>query len=171
MRFVLGGDPDEARLHALVRLFVMARVLRAEPLLGVRRGPELVAVAIASFPGESPPPAEFLSLRSDLWRRLGADAERRYGAFGAATATFPFDFAHVHLNMLGVRPSDRGRGLARRLTDEVQRISRARPGSEGVTLTTEDPANVPLYRKLGFEVVGQVRVAPELESWGFVRRN
>jgi hypothetical protein len=57
------------------------------------------------------------------------------------------------------------------LIEAVIDISRERPGSEGVTLTTEDPANVPLYRHLGFQVTGHSRVAPELESWGLVRPN
>ena len=39
----------------------------------------------------------------------------------------------------------------------------------GVTLTTEDQANVSLYEQLGYEVVGQVVVAPELRTRGFFR--
>ena len=39
----------------------------------------------------------------------------------------------------------------------------------GVTLTTEDQANVSLYEHLGYEVVGQETVAPELRTWGFFR--
>jgi GNAT superfamily N-acetyltransferase len=170
MRFVLGDD-DEERLRMLVRLFVMARVLRGEPRLGVRRGGGLSAVAIASFPDGSPAPPAFDALRADVWRRLGADARARYDAYVAAASTFPFGFPHVHLNMVGVRPAERRGGLARRLIDEVQRIARARSGSEGVTLTTEDPANVPFYERLGFALVGHAQVGPGIESWGFVRRS
>jgi GNAT superfamily N-acetyltransferase len=170
MRFVLGDD-DPERLRTLVRLFVMARVLRDEPLLGVRDRGVLVAAATTSFPSEQPHPPAFLELRAELWRVLGKDAESRYDAYGEATRAFPFDCPHVHLNMVGVRPEERGRGLARRLIDEVQAISRGRAGSQGVTLTTEDPENVPFYERLGFVVVGRVRVAPELESWGFLRRD
>jgi ribosomal protein S18 acetylase RimI-like enzyme len=170
MRFVLGDD-DPERLRTLVRLFVMARVLRDEPLLGVRDGSVLVAAATTSFPSEQPHPPAFLELRAELWRALGAEAEARYDAYGAATRAFPFDFPHVHLNMVGVRPGERRRGLARRLIDEVQAISRSRPGSQGVTLTTEDPANVPFYERLGFALVGRARVSPTLESWGFLRRD
>jgi hypothetical protein len=36
----------------------------------------------------------------------------------------------------------------------------------GVTLTTGDQANVSLYEHLGYEVVGQATVAPELRTWG-----
>lgn len=170
MTFVLGDD-DEGRLATLVRLFVMARVLRGEPLLGVRRGTQLAAAAIASYPDGPPAPESFQALRAEVWKELGADAERRYGMYTAASATFAWDFPHVHLNMVGVLPGERGRGLARRLIDEVQGIARGRAGAEGVTLTTEDPANVALYEKLGFTVTGQVRVAPELETWGLLRRS
>jgi ribosomal protein S18 acetylase RimI-like enzyme len=169
MRFVLGDD-DAERLRRLVLLFVMARVLRDEPLLGIRDEGVLVAAATTSFPSDAPHPRAFLELRAELWQALGPEAEARYDAYGAATRTFPFDFPHVHLNMVGVRPGARGRGLARRLIDEVQAIARARPGSQGVTLTTEDPTNVAFYEKLGFGVVGRVRVSPTLESWGFLRR-
>jgi ribosomal protein S18 acetylase RimI-like enzyme len=169
MRFVL-GDADEQRLRMLVRLFVMGRVLRGEPLLGVRRAGELVAAAIASFPDGSPAPPAFLELRAESWERLGASAQRRYDAYVAGAAGFPFAFPHVHLNMVGVRPGQRRGGHARLLIDEVRRIARERPCAEGVTLTTEDPANVPFYQKLGFDLVGRARISMDLTTWGFVRR-
>lgn len=168
MRFVL-GDEDGERLARLIGMFVLARVYRGEPLLGVNIESRIAAVAIASHPGGGPSPEAFRALRAEVWRELGAAAEARYDAYGEGLASFPFDFPHVHLNMVGVLPSFRGRGLARLLIDEVQRISMARPESRGVTLTTEDPANVPFYEKLGFEVVGRAHLAPDLESWGFFR--
>jgi ribosomal protein S18 acetylase RimI-like enzyme len=144
-------------------------VLRNEPLLGVRVGSEVVGAALASFPDGSPAPREFLALREEVWRTLGADAEARYQAFGEATRTFSVNVPHVHLNMVGVRRAFRRQGLASLLVDEAQRVSRERPGSRGVTLTTEDPSNVPFYRHLGFELIGHARVSEELESWGFYR--
>ena len=170
MSFVLDQD-DPPRLQALVHMFVMARVLRDEPILGAFVGPELAAVAIASYPGGDPAPEEFQGPRADVWRQLGTQAEGRYEAYGEATRAFKVDVPHVHLNMVGVRPEFRGLGLGRRLIDEVQRISRTRPGSQGVALVTENPANVPLYRHLGFESLGHVRVSPRLETWGFFRSN
>jgi hypothetical protein len=40
-----------------------------------------------------------------------------------------------------------------------------------VTLSTEDPANVPLYQHFGYQVTGHTRVAPALEAWVFFRPN
>ncbi len=53
--------------------------------------------------------------------------------------------------------------------DHVHLMSRQDASSEGVTLTTEDPANVPLYEHFGYRVVGHARLSPELDTWGFFR--
>ncbi len=170
MRYVLGSN-SAMQLERLVRLFVMARVLRGEPMLGVRDGSELVAAGIVSFPGAEPAPPAFLALRADTWRRLGLDAERRYTSYGEATGPFPFPAGSVHLNMIGVRNDHQRKGLGRLIIDAVHGISRARPGSVGVSLTTEHSANVAYYSGLGFELVGHARIGPGLESWGFFRRD
>jgi Rho-binding antiterminator len=169
MRDVLGPGGEQHH-ERLVRMFVMARVYRGEPMLGLRDGTNLVGAAIASFPG-SPAPPEFTALRAATWRVLGADAEARYTAYTEATKAFAFPADAVHLNMIGARRDTQRRGLGRSLLDAVQAISRARPGSPGVELTTETPANVAYYESRGFQLVGHTRVSPTLESWGFFRPN
>jgi GNAT superfamily N-acetyltransferase len=71
--------------------------------------------------------------------------------------------------MIGVRGRAQGEGLGRLLIEHVHSLSHEDSESEGVTLTTEDSANVSLYEHLGYEVVGKVVVAPELTTWGFFR--
>jgi hypothetical protein len=39
-----------------------------------------------------------------------------------------------------------------------------------VSLTTENPRNVELYRHFGYEVVGQGPVGPGLQTWGMFLR-
>lgn len=169
MRHVLGdriGDADA--LRRLIGLFVSARVLRGEPLLGVRDGDRLVAAAIVSDPA-TPPPPDFLALRGEVWRELGAAAEARYAEYGAATRGFDPGTPHLHLNMIGVVRGAQRRGHARRLVDAVVALAEARPGCTGVSLTTEDPRNVPFYERLGFAVVGRGTVPGGFETWGFWR--
>jgi hypothetical protein len=36
-------------------------------------------------------------------------------------------------------------------------------------LTTEDPANVPLYESFGYEITGHARVSADVETWAFYR--
>jgi GNAT superfamily N-acetyltransferase len=173
MLFVLGGRSAdyERRLRRLIELFVMARALRGEPLIGAARAEEVQGAVTVSFPGVRESPPAFGVLREGVWADLGADARARYDACGVAWGPLDVDVPHIHVNMLGVRRAHRGTGLARRLLDAVQELSRATPGMEGVTLTTEDAGNLTFYRHVGYEVVGHARISSELESWGLFRRN
>lgn len=173
MRYVIGpvgGDYDR-HLRTLTNFFVMARVWREEPILGIFDGEELVAAATLTLPGKRQPPAALAQLREAVWRELGEAARLRYEAFGQATRKFDMNPPHYHLNMIGVRRSHAGRGLARLLIDAVHGISQSDPASHGVTLTTEEPSNVSLYQHFGYEIVGHARIDAQLETWGFFRPN
>lgn len=171
MRFVLGpNQPDyENCLRSLVGVFVSARVLRGEPLLGVAGASGLEAAAIVSRPDGARAPEPFRALAAEVWGELGAPARSRYDAFASACALFRVDEPHLHLNMIGVRRSAQGTGLGRRLIEHVHEMSRQDERSVGVTLTTEDPDNVPMYRHLGYSIIGHATVAPDLRTWGFFR--
>ncbi len=173
MRYVIGkvGDDYDRRLHTLIDFFVMARVWRGEPILGVANGSALVATAILTPPGKRQPPAEFTQHREAVWRELGQAARMRYEAFGEATQKFDIRHPHYHLNMIGVRRSHHGKGLSRQLLDAVLAMSRSDPVSHGVTLTTEDFRNVSFYEHFGYEIVGHARIDAKLETWGFFRPN
>jgi GNAT superfamily N-acetyltransferase len=171
MRFVLGPDePDyPSALRRLIGLFVAARVLRGEPMVGLPGASGLVAAAIVSRPDGAPAPDAFRALAEEVWADLGAPARARYEAFVRACAQFKVDRPHLHLNMIGVRPHQQGSGLGRKLIERVHEMSRADGSSVGVTLTTEHPDNVPMYQHLGYGVIGHATVAPDLRTWGFFR--
>lgn len=170
MRFVL-RDAAEAyadQLETLIGFFVMARVLRGETLLGIGPEQDPDGVALVSRPEVKSPP-ELGALREAVWAELGHASRERYEAFGAACAPFHMDLPQIHLNMVGVRRRARGSGLGRRLIEHVHEMSMHDAGSVGVSLTTEDPGNIPLYERFGYEVVGEGEVSPELTTWGFFR--
>lgn len=138
-------------------------------MLGIGGPARLNAAALISRPvwaGNAPGLDE---LRENVWKEIGAPARRRYEAFGAACARSDVGVGHLHLNMIGVREAARGKGLGRRLIEHVQELSREDERSRGVTLTTEDPNNVELYKHLGYEIVGHQVVSAELETWSFFR--
>lgn len=189
MRFVLGpGNPRYAEeLRRLIHFFVMARVDRRETILGIAgesgsgervgrastagAAPSLSAVALVSYPGRRSGTAALDAARDELWNALGSDARERYRAFSEAAGGFDVGVPHVHLNMIGVHGSARGTGLGGRLMDAVHALSARDADSRGVTLTTEDPRNVPFYERHGYAVVGHARVSAELETWGFFRED
>lgn len=171
MRWVLapaGADYDR-RLARMVGFFVAARTFRGEPLLGIDHEGSLGAVAMLSNPNGPPSPAELAAEREAVWSDLGSEARARYEAFGAACAPLLVAEPHLHLNMIGTRDRARGQGYGRMLLEYVHFMSERDPDSGGVSLTTEDPANVPLYESFGYEITGRARVSPEVETWAFYR--
>ena len=169
MQFVLGHEGDyDRRLETLVHFFTTARVLRDEIMLAVEDDAGPVAAALVSYPDRPSPPA-LAEVRERTWESLGSAARERYESFGHAAGAFDPDRPHIHLNMIGVRDRGRGSGLARQLLDHVHGLSADDPSSTGVSLTTEDPANVSLYRHFGYEIIGHERLGPGLETWGFFR--
>lgn len=173
MQFVVGREsPDyDTRLSRLIELFVERRVRQGAPVMGIEEAGTLVAAATMTPPDEAPFGAELLALAEDVWRGLGDAARARYQAY--ADTTKPFFAAsgrHHHLNMIGVRASHAGRGLARPLLEAAASIAQQDPESTGISLTTEVPKNLTLYQHFGYEIVAHARVAPELETWGLFRR-
>ena len=171
MQYVLGPRPGyEVDLRALVEFFVMARFLRDDLVLGaVGQDGVLAGVATITLPAEKESPVELTRLRERLWNRLGGEAQRRYERFGEACRVFDIEQRHYHLNMIGVRGAYAGKGVGRTLLEAVHRISADDAESRGVTLTTEDSANLPLYQRFGYRILGHVEVGTDLESWGFFR--
>ncbi len=170
IRYVLGASrhDDDQRLSTLLEFFVTARMLRKEPVLAVPAAEGLAGVALVSYP-DDPSPDTVANLREEVWAKLGSEARRRYEQYGAATQRFFTDRSRVHLNMIGVRRGLRGSGLGGQLLAEVHRLAEDM-GAPVVTLTTENPANLPLYEHFGYEIVAEAMVAPELRTWGLVRR-
>jgi GNAT superfamily N-acetyltransferase len=69
----------------------------------------------------------------------------------------------AHVEQLSVRPEHQGRGLGRRLLEEVDGWAR-REGLAALTLTTfgDVPWNRPLYEHLGFRCLDEVELSPGL---------
>lgn len=167
MRYVIGDHHDyDQRLRTLVDFFVTARILREDVMLGAfdDQG-QLAAVALVTLPGDRPPPEALAERREAVWAALGADARARYNAFGAVADRFETVAPHHHLNMIGVRRSHAGRGFARQLLTQVQRLAEGHPHSSGVTLNTSWRSNVALYEHFGYRQAGYARVDEDLEVW------
>ena len=171
LRYVIGpvGDAFQERLAALLGFFVAARRARGEPVLGVRTGEDWAAVALATLPDAVAPPGALDAARERTWGLLGRDARARYEELGERWGSLSVAEPHVHLNLVGVRAAERGRGLGVALVRAVVERSRAHPTSRGVSLSTETESNVGFYRALGFEVRGAIEVGPGVRTWVMYR--
>ncbi|MFE7132481.1 GNAT family N-acetyltransferase [Streptomyces sp. NPDC057638] len=123
--------------------------------LGDERG-RPVAAAVLTPPGAEPSAGARAAWASRTLRRCGLGALRRtLRHLRAADAHHP-DAAWT-LEFIGVVPEWQGRGLGRLLLDHVVA---SEMGAEGLFLTTADPANEALYRRVGFATERSVEIGP-----------
>ena len=167
MRFTVGDEGDvAARERRLVRLFVERRVARGGPMYAT---PDFSGAILLTTPNEpeSPRAAE---ISAEAWRELGEEARLRYDQYAKASNFFASYPPHLHLNMIGVRRSIKGAGVGRVLLDTVRALAEAEPSWNGVSLTTENPRNVELYKHFGYEIAGEGEFAPGMPTWGMYLR-
>ena len=71
----------------------------------------------------------------------------------------------AHVEQVSVRPDQQGRGVGRALLDQVADWARD-TGRPAITLTTftDVPWNRPLYEHLGFRVLAEAEIGPELSA-------
>ncbi len=178
--------PDPSTRRRLLELngrLVVTRALRHATAYGVEVEGELAAVAVWDPPGRGSglPPARALPT---VLRRTALVAGELPGAAGPVLAhrreLIPLVRARRravrtasrgpswHLGFLATHPDHQGRGLARQLVDHVLR----RCDADGLPawLETTDPANPPIYERLGFHTVAHVAPAAWLLGLWVLRR-
>ena len=172
MQWVAGPEGDvAARVRRLVAFFITRRVVKGGPMFGVIDDDRLVGAAAITLPAEPAPPPGITALEIDVWRALGEPSRKRYQAYSDANSKFFSGLGpHHHLNMIGVRSSHKGRGLARPLLEAVHQLSDADPKSSGVSLTTELEKNLALYQHFKYSVIAENDVAEApFCTWGLFR--
>jgi len=149
--------PDPRRRARALRAFFSATVRDAIPLgaaLAVWRGPLVAATAVWLPPGGFPwSYRRKVAAAPGLTRVLIAapQAFPRFMRFGANLERAHTREPHWYLEVLSVRPEYQRRGLGSRLVRPI--LERADRDGVACHLETADPANVPYYRRFGFEVV------------------
>lgn len=173
MRMVLGdiGADYDRQLKNLIELFVMRRVWNKDPLLGIYQDGKLAAAATLTEPLEKTNLPATDAEQAAYWQKLGSAAEARYKKLGKIWRGFVIEEAHYHVNMIGVHGDFQGQGLAGHLLRAVHEMSAEDDNSAGVSLSTENPANVSFYRYLGYDVMDHAVYSDSLETWGFYRKD
>ncbi|HUR49687.1 MAG TPA: GNAT family N-acetyltransferase [Acidimicrobiales bacterium] len=138
-----------------------ARLQQVERLSGER----FRDVGLAQIADDDPPPVEDLRRYIDDRRCLIAvddDFEDPEAAIVGYLLLGQVD-GNAHIEQVSVIPDRQGRGIGRLLVDGAERWALERE-VHGVTLTTftDVPWNRPLYEHLGFRVMDEQEIGPEL---------
>jgi GNAT superfamily N-acetyltransferase len=126
-------------------------------------GERFRSVGMDEIADDSPPSLDVLAAYAAggrSWVALDGDADT---PVGYAIVDMVDDCAHVE--QVSVRPDHQGTGVGRALLDIVQSWA-ASAGLGGVSLTTftDVPWNRPLYEHLGFRVLAESEIGPELRA-------
>jgi len=164
------GARERAGMHASA-VTTSTLWTRARSAYGYFEGGRLVAVALYQKPGAKVSVLE--ALRAGLWRwpfRAGPVGTRRilytFGVADRFKASLLGDEPHFYLDTLGVHAASARRGIGPRLLlESLADLRKASPAP--CFLLTHLPGNVALYRRLGFEVVGECAVPKTpITFWG-----
>lgn len=169
MRYVLAdaGEHYVEQLTALNDYFCDRRFGDDGAVFGVSVDDELAGVAVLDAPvgPNEPQPDDHRRERVlRLVRAIGSHAVERLRAYDQVGDSLMPPGSYHYLGMLGVLRRCQGQGLGRLLVEATQALAEESTLSTGVCLHTETPGNVPLYERLGFEVVGEDEVAG-LRTW------
>jgi GNAT superfamily N-acetyltransferase len=148
-------DPDArpAQYRALWGLFV-AGAMRYQSVW-LAAGNAAVSVWIPPGGSELSDEQEE-SLEPLLVRLLGHDAPRVLRAFELIEAAHPRDAPHYYLSLLGTDPARRGHGYGLSLL--AANLRRVDDAGAPAYLESSNPANVSLYERHGFQVIGSVEM-------------
>jgi ribosomal protein S18 acetylase RimI-like enzyme len=158
-----------SKLRSMVAFFCEVRLWKGLPPLVIRdKAGAPVAAALINPPVMKPTPPQLRRALRELREQIGSEAMDRIDAYEGTCERMEPEAPHYYLGMIGVLPGCQGKGYARMLLDYLHETADKEPGTAGVCLNTENPNNVPLYRRFGYEVIGETDVGP-LHTWCMFR--
>jgi GNAT superfamily N-acetyltransferase len=166
------GPRNAPARRRMVRRFYRGAIARATGWGGevwcAARDGRLAGAAIVYGPGRWPPPSR--SSVHEAWgvALAGPGPAIRGLRMGTLSEAARPREPHVFIHTLGVAPRAQRSGAGRALLEPT--IAAADRDGRPTHLTTSAPANLPYYRRFGFELVEEAKLGPRsVPVWSMVR--
>ncbi|HEY3686530.1 MAG TPA: GNAT family N-acetyltransferase [Streptosporangiaceae bacterium] len=168
MGWLFPGEGD--REATLTRLFEVLVEFVHLPYDGADvglAGAEFGGGALWDPPGHwAPASAEMLEMQSGFAASIGGDGERLTAATRAMDAAHVTE-PHLYLAQIGTDPGHRGTGVGAALLRS--RLAACDADGLPAYLESSNPANVPYFRRFGFEVTGEITAHGGPTMWAMYR--
>lgn len=165
-------EPDRSdydrKLRKMVDFFSEARLQLDLPPLIVLENGQPVAAALVNPPSSSVFTADLRQRLDDLSQTVGSAVMDNLLAYESTCEQMEPEAPHYYLGMIGVLPEHKGKGYARLIMKHLQQMVDNDPQATGLCLNTENPDNIPFYRHMGFDVIGEEDIGP-LHTWCLFR--
>lgn len=158
-RAILASFSDEARLRAVERIkrgFTRAAVDH-QVAEAIHRDGRIAGASLVCDPGQYPPTLLAKIRQASGCATLGPRAIRNLLVIDSVMSKRHLKEPHFYLFVLGVDPAFQGRGIGKALLHRLN--ARADAAGRPCFLETDKETSVRLYESVGYEVVGEERVA------------
>ena len=152
---VLFHESAKEGIPALMRFACQVRLVLGWPLLGYQENTRLLGVVGLSEGMNVDWPEELHLHYKNLKDQIGSDAIDRLEQYSEIVNSHRPETQHIYVAVLGVDPSKQGSGIGRALLEASLVTSQHHPQSRGLYLDTENPANVPFYKRMGYQITHQ----------------
>lgn len=146
--------PQEEWIFEMVKRSAMARQAAGKKIPLAKIGDRVVAGANLHLPGTEIPGAD-QDWFTEFLQTAGPTAAQFFPRFIEKVETIKLLQPSAYLIMIGVDPEFQGMKVGRNLIDYCFDLAREIPDCKGMGLDTQDPKNVEIYRRCGFEVVDE----------------
>lgn len=170
MQYILNQErPDYAnKLRLMIDFFAEVRVVKGLRPFVMDMGDGPVAAALVNPPVSAMTSPELKQAFKDLIKAIGSANVGKLNAYEEKCEEMEPEVPHYYLGMIGVLPEHHRKGYARLLLEHIHKIVDKDSGAKGIALNTENPNNVPFYRRFGYEVIGEADVG-SLHTWCLFR--
>ena len=150
------------------------RYLLDWPMLGLQDDVgKIVGAAGVSLPGDTPWPQALTDIYRQLKEFTGPESAARFDKMAALADPLSPPQPFHELGVIGVLTGEQGHGYGGKLVQAVDQLSQDHPDSTGVYLWTQNPQNVTLYSRFGYNVTWKRAYSEKdkLYLWGMFRPN
>ncbi|MFZ5987712.1 MAG: GNAT family N-acetyltransferase [Bacillota bacterium] len=161
--YLFSGERRRQYMNVFFKFLINKSQMLNEQLIGERMDEQWVTVANVELPSGIKSVSLMRQLRF-LVSGLGLMFKIPFKTFGFINEYMRFTTSvrpkspHHYLVFMGVEPKMQGRGLGRKALEYIHSLVDEDPLSTGIGLDTENPENVKLYNKFGYQLVAQKKI-------------
>ena len=154
----------DQRIRATIRELINLHFSTGQDVIGLSLDDHLIAVALVGSPNVRLNLTSQINWRLRMMLTAGMDCTWRYIDYHKQIhLCLPKD-QHHELPLMGVDSKYRNLGYGKQLMQAVESICAENPRSVGIGLDTGNMRYLNFYKKLGYEIVGEVKLGDVTES-------
>ncbi len=150
----------EQRVRATIRELVKLHFDSQQDVIGLALDNHLIGVALIGNPDVRLNLARQFNWRARMMMTAGMDCTWRYIEYHKQIHQCLPQDSHHELPLFGVDDRYHNMGYGRQLMEVIEKICFENPKSSGIALDTGNFRYLDFYKKLGYDVVGTVKLGP-----------